>query len=383
MDYELQVKKCQKLLLEYQESIKDAQYYIDLHKEEIDKSLNDFYELFTGCDEIVIHNLMDEINKNVFMQLFISILRDYFDQIKIFEINETENAEIMAGGGKNEVISLFILMVLLAIFSGVDSILVKIPLLSKFKLPPLNSALVKLTKSLKTKQMTPPDNYVTISKITDSITEGITDQTDNLNKLFDSIVSTLKSAKESKTDKLIKTIFAVNTLITEITDVKFKNIKNLLLPAIEVGAFGIYDDKKLVDKISLLLKIVDTLYNGFVFYTNISNKGLMSQTIIEDIFSFVKILIALGQIILKTNKIDNPELVKSLDQASNIYIFKDMASNVSILSSLPFAYLFLMLLSWVTGSKIKGGKTKRKKRRKRKTKKINQQKKLKYNVRLK
>lgn len=381
MDYELQIVKYQELLLlEYQESIKDAQYYIDSHKEEIDKSLNNFYGLFTGCDEIVIHNLMDEINKNVFMQLFISILRDYFDQIEIFEINKTENAEIMAGGGKNEVISLFILMVLLAIFSGVDSNLVKIPLLSKFKLPPLNSALVKLTKSLKTKQIPPPDNYVTISKITDSITEGITNQTDNLNKLFHHIVSNLKSAKELKTDKMFKSLNAFPTLIT---DVNVVSIKNLFLPAIEVGTFATLNNKELVDKISLLLKIVDTLFNTLVFGMKISNRGLMSQTIIDDIFSFVKILIALGQINIKINKTDNPELVKSLDEASNIYILKDMVTNVPILSSLPFAYLFLMLFSLLTGSKIKGGKTKRKRRRKRKTKKINQQKKLKYNVRLK
>ena len=351
-------------IIEYSSSITDEE------TENIIKVINLFIIFLKENDiedEYLIYVIQNDIISQQIIYLFYELITLNFSIFNISEISELLPKEIKGGTIKEMMTFLIILILLSTIFTGVESILFKKPTFklhtfAKHSMETLSSRIFVSPSRTLTKRIRKRDIiFTTLNTIT-------------FTKVIDGLNDRIEKGKKIKLDKLLKFCISMVKLKTE-QDLLY--IKDALFSGSETTSAIILStkNKELLDKISLIIKITDTVINILVFGMKIKSG------FVEYGLSLLKICTSIGQIYQKLYKNENTKLKELLDTISNVFIFKDIGSVIEQLSFLYVGYIVAVIIS--SASKIKGGKTKRKRIRKRKTKKINQQKKLKYNVHLK
>lgn len=337
-------------------------------------------------DEYLIYVIQNDIITQQIIYLFYELITLNFSIFNISEISELLPKEIKGGTIKEMMTFLIILILLSTIFTGVESILFKKPTFklhtfAKHSMETLSSRIF-VSPSRTSPSKTSPSRTSPSKTLSKRIRKRdiifTTLNTITFTKVIDGLNDRIEKGKKIKLDKLLKFCISMVKLKTE-QDLLY--IKDALFSGSETTSAIILStkNKELLDKISLIIKITDTVINILVFGMKI-NSGLQ-PTFVEYGLSLLKISTSIGQIYQKLYENENTKLKELLDTISNVFIFKDIGSVIEQLSFLYVGYIVAVIIS--SASKIKGGKTKRKRKSKRKTKKINQQKKLKYNVHLK
>ena len=339
--------------------------------EMITEVINKFI-IFLQENDIENEYLIDVIENDMVTQQIIytfhELLTLNFSIFDISKVSEILPKEIKGGTIKESITFLLIFLLLSNIFAGVESILFKqasfkLPTFAKHSVDTLTSKIFSTRTSPTIRRRKRDIVFDNLSTIT---FEGVVDE------LNDSI----KDAKDNKVDKFGK---AIVSSIKLSTDVNFENIKDTVLSSTESFSSLVLKKTKqdLLDKISLIIKMIDTTINSVLFGMKLTSTGVTSVYFVEYAFSFAKICTSIAQIQQKLSKKENTKVKYLLDIVSNVFIFRDIGKIIEQLSMLYLGYIGLMIISYASR---KGGKTHRKRKSKRKTKKINLRKKPKYSV---
>ena len=360
--------------------------------EMITEVINKFI-IFLQENDIENEYLIDVIENDMvtrqIIYTFHELLTLNFSIFDISEVSEILPKEIKGGTIKESITFLLIFLLLSNIFAGVESILFKkasfkLPVFAKHSMDTLSSKIFSTPTRTSPTRTSPTRTSPTRTSPTrtsprirkrDIVFEKIS--TITFEGLVDRLNDKMKEGKDNKVDKFGK---AIVSSIKLSKDINFENIKDTLFSSTESFSSLVLKKTKqdLLDKISLIIKMIDTTISSVLFGMKITSTGLTSVYFVEYAFSFAKICTSIAQIQQKLCKKGNTKVKYWLDIVSNVFIFRDIGKIIEQLSLIYLGYIGLMIISYATTKR--GGRTHRKRKSKRKTKKINLRKKLKYSV---
>ena len=339
-------------IIKYSPVISDFSPVITLKESEYIKSIIDDFLNFLDKNNIKHEHLIYVINNDIVTQQIIYILYDLitlnFSALKITEVT-TILPKNMKGGTIQQMLTFLMILLLLSnIFTGVDSLLKQS--IFKQSIKSELSSKIYLSRS---------QSYLTRTPSTTLTTITLKDIFEQLTEKLNKIIKIIKKNGRFTTGSSFIKLFLFK-------DIKFGNIKSFLFGSAQLSSsYILVEQKQLLDKINLMIKITDAVINTVTLSMSIYSSGGLS---INHASSFVKTSISITQIIQTLFKKEDEKLKEMFDIVGNLFFIQDIGKLINEISMMYIGYIGLSIFTETLLGKGRKSHKKRK-TKKRKTKK--------------